>query len=77
MTLETSWVQFLRVPPSGSNQVVEAVQITDQEGRFGFLVDPGEYYIKAEKPGYVFPSTIKEKLTLYGKEIKVYQGETI
>lgn len=32
-------------------------QITDAEGRFGFLVPPGEYYIKISKRGFVEKET--------------------
>lgn len=33
-------------------QQVKETQITDQEGRFGFLVPPGSYYLRAAKSGY-------------------------
>jgi len=34
-----------------------ASSITDQDGRYGFLVPPGVYRIKVEKANYSFPST--------------------
>jgi hypothetical protein len=51
--------------------------ITDLDGRFGFLVEPGVYQISARKTNYVFPS---QKLT--GKERDelhsgLYFGENI
>lgn len=33
-----------------------ASAITDLDGRYGFLVDKGEYYIEASKSNYIFPS---------------------
>ncbi len=49
-------------------------KISDMNGRFGFLVKPGEYYIKAEKTHYKFPSsfTPSEKDELYEN---LYHGE--
>jgi surface protein len=35
-----------------------ASSITDMDGRYGFLVPPGKYRIKAGKGDYTFPSTI-------------------
>ena len=42
-------------------------RVTDEEGRFQFLVRPGEYFLQVTKQGYQFPS----------KEAGVYRGETI
>jgi hypothetical protein len=39
------------------NGVEVASSITDQDGRYGFLVAPGVYRIKVEKANYSFPST--------------------
>lgn len=33
-----------------------ATKVTDNEGRFEFLVRPGQYYLRAIKDGYLFPS---------------------
>lgn len=35
---------------------VVATTVTDLDGRFGFLVPPGRYFISARKDDYVFPS---------------------
>lgn len=39
-------------------------KITDNKGRFGFLVDPGEYSLLVDAYGYNFPSKTQEELTL-------------
>lgn len=33
-------------------KLAKETQTTDREGRFGFLVSPGEYYIRVSRPGY-------------------------
>ena len=35
-------------------------QLTDKDGRFGFLVEPGKYYINVIKANYTFPSHVVE-----------------
>jgi hypothetical protein len=35
-------------------------QLTDKDGRFGFLVQPGKYYINVIKSNYTFPSKVIE-----------------
>jgi hypothetical protein len=46
-----------------------ALHITDQRGRYGFLVGPEKYYLTAEKPKYILP---EEKIEIEGaKEILV------
>ncbi|MBU0636772.1 DUF11 domain-containing protein, partial [Patescibacteria group bacterium] len=51
-------------------------RVTDRKGRFGFLVQIGNYYITITKPNYVFPSqTVKGKVD--GKYQDVYYGENI
>jgi hypothetical protein len=39
-------------------------QITDADGRFGFLVDPGEYFVAVERQGFMFPSKILKSSTI-------------
>jgi len=51
------------------NRILERV-VTDNQGRYGFLVKPGEFYITCSKTGFVFPSKDK-KSTFYEK---IYTG---
>lgn len=45
------------VQTEGNLKTVERVT-TDQEGRYGFLVTPGNYVISVQRTGYVFPTQI-------------------
>lgn len=49
--------------------------ITDIDGRYGFLVDPGAYSITVEKTHYRFPSRILEKRTHDEMYDDLYFGE--
>jgi len=57
------------------NKLVES-QITDAQGRFGFLVDPGEYFVTVTRPGFVFPSHIMQTSAVSQYE-DIYRGDTI
>jgi hypothetical protein len=55
----------------------ENVSITDLDGRYGFLVSPGQYLLTANKTNYIFPSQKlagKTEDNLYGN---LYFGEAI
>jgi len=51
------------------NRLLERA-VTDNQGRYGFLVKPGEFYITCSKAGFVFPAKEK-KSTFYEK---IYTG---
>jgi hypothetical protein len=49
------------------------IAITDTQGRYSFILEPGNYYIKASANGYVFPSDDKPNIVkdkLGGKLLK-------
>jgi hypothetical protein len=54
-----------------------ASAITDLDGRFGFLVEPGVYQIKASKSNYVFPSQKLAGKTSDELYDNLYFGENI
>jgi len=54
----------------GVNKRVIETKVTDREGRFGFIVATGKYYIFVSKEGYAFPS-IKSKQGYKGAEIEI------
>lgn len=50
--------------------------VTDTGGRFGFLIDIGDYYVVAQKPGFVFPSKLITTAVI-SQYHNIYRGETI
>jgi hypothetical protein len=65
---------IVRIFDKKTNRLIET-DVTDRDGRFKFLTDPGIYYLTAAKPGYVdFKSHLmyleKEK-TLVSTNIKL------
>lgn len=50
--------------------------VTDQEGRFNFLVQPGSYYLEVVKEGFHFPSRIVTG-EQDGKYSNLYQGRIL
>jgi hypothetical protein len=49
---------------------IASTQVTDVDGRFSFVIPPGDYYLIATKDGYQFPSQrIKEGY--HGELIKI------
>ncbi len=51
-------------------------QIADGQGRFGFIVDEGSYFITASAPGYVFPSHVLQTDTISQYD-NIYRGDTV
>ncbi|MEI6039866.1 MAG: InlB B-repeat-containing protein [Candidatus Berkelbacteria bacterium] len=54
------------------NRLLETA-VSDGEGRFGFLVRTGKYYLTVQKNGYTFPSVMK----VSGFFDSVYTGEVL
>ena len=55
---------------------LKETQITDDQGRFGFLVDMGQYYVTVSHPGYIYPSRLLT--TAVASEYEhIYRVETI
>lgn len=59
-----------------TNRLVTS-RVTDRNGRYIFLVNEGEYYIKAEKAGYDFPSELLKRAHDDGNFLDLYYGEKI
>jgi hypothetical protein len=55
----------------------EETSITDLDGRYGFLVQPGEYIITANKTNYTFPSKKLAGKTEDALYNSLYFGETL
>ncbi len=56
---------------------VKQSRVTDLQGRFLFMSEPGEYTIEVTKPGFVFPSHVLAGVRSDGKMVDIYHGETI
>ena len=54
-----------------------ASSITDIDGRYGFLVNPGTYTIFVNKSNYAFPTTLLANQTKDELYNDIYNGETI
>lgn len=52
-------------------------RVTDRNGRYIFLVNPGEYYIKVEKLGFDYPSALLKRVHDDGSYSDLYYGEKI
>lgn len=55
------------------NYKLIATHVTDDHGRYGFLVKPGRYYVTVTKFGYLFPVN-RRIVTSYGD---IYKGEPL
>ena len=62
---------------SAVNNKLLATRVTDKNGRYFFLADPGEYRLMAVKPGFIFPSQILAGVKDDGTYMDVYHGEVI
>ncbi len=51
--------------------------VTDKEGRYFFIVQPGKYKLAAVKPGYVFPTVYLKGQKDDAKFVDLYHGEEI
>ena len=59
-----------------TNKVVQS-KVTDGQGHFIFMVDPGKYRLEAQKNNFIFPSNFLAGYKSDGKKTDVYHGETI
>lgn len=69
---------FVRLFKKEDNKLIDT-QLTDELGRYGFLVDPGEYMLLVNAQGYSFPSKREKKKklkkTFYGSLIRIVVTE--
>lgn len=66
---------IIRIFSKEFNKLKET-QITDAEGRFGFLIERGQYFVTAAHAGYTFPSKLLRSASATPYE-NIYLGETI
>jgi 5-hydroxyisourate hydrolase-like protein (transthyretin family) len=63
-----------------SNDKLVATKVTDQNGRFNFLLARGKYYVTVTKAGYIFPPKISklkayQLSTRFGPQSDIYFGQ--
>lgn len=56
---------------------VAQTRVTDRQGRYNFIAPPGNYYIQATKPGFVFPTTYLRDKKEDFKYLDIYHGEML
>lgn len=66
---------------SEENDRLVATKVTDQNGRFSFILQKGKYYIKVNKVGYIFPPKISklkasQLSTRFGPQSDIYFGQS-
>lgn len=67
---------IVRAYDKATNKLIKTT-VSDKDGRYLFILDPGSYYITINKKEYEFPSKyLKEKETDY-KYLDIYHGATI
>lgn len=52
-------------------------KVTDKNGRYNFLIGPGEYYLEVVKPKFIFPSEILRHYDEDRNYVDLYHGQTI
>ncbi len=66
----------IRLYRASTNRLVRTV-VTDKQGRYAFIVEPGEYRIEVTKPGFVFPTKYLTGRKEDAQFLDLYHGETI
>lgn len=67
---------LVRLYSVAENKLIRS-RVTDKEGKYFFLVQPGKYRIIINKSGYEFPSSILSKVKDDAIFLDVYHGEEI
>ncbi len=73
LPIDLAIVRLYRLP---DNKLVNTV-VTDRQGRYVFLAQPGNYRIQVSKPNELFPSVSLKKIRDDGAFLDVYHGELI
>lgn len=69
---------FLLSDQAGGGKKVVEKSVTDREGRYGFLVSPGQYYFSVNRSGYTFPTQILTSATIYrGASFAIENEKTV
>ena len=66
----------VRLYDSASNRLVKST-VTDAQGRYFFVADPGQYRLTVAKNGFVFPSVYLSGVKDDGIYLDVYTGQVV
>ncbi len=66
----------VRLFRTSTNRLVRTI-VTDKQGRYAFLVEPGEYRIEVTKPGFVFPTRYLGNQKEDAQYVDLYHGEQV
>ncbi|WKZ28704.1 MAG: fibronectin type III domain-containing protein [Patescibacteria group bacterium] len=66
----------IRLYRTTTNRLVRTA-VTDKQGRYAFIVEPGEYRLEVTKPGYVFPTKYLTGRKEDAQFLDLYHGESI
>ncbi len=67
---------IVRLIDSATGRVVKS-QVTDKLGRYLFIVEPGDYKLAVQKPGFAFPTSFLGEAKRDGQFLDLYHGESI
>jgi hypothetical protein len=66
----------VRLINNESGRVIQS-KVTDNQGRYAFVINPGTYRIQVLKNNFIFPSELLKDAQNDGKKIDIYHGEAI
>ena len=67
---------IVRLYKKDTDQLIQS-RVTDKQGRYNFLVEPGEYYLTVTKPQHTFPSQYLKDKKQDARYLDLYHGEVI
>ena len=67
---------IVRLYRQGSGQLLQS-RVTDKQGRYSLLVEPGMYYLTVTKPNFIFPSNYLKGRKEDAKFLDLYHGESV
>ncbi len=67
---------IVRLINADTGQMVQS-KVTDKQGRYAFVAEPGKYRLEAQKSNFVFPSLFLANYNIDGRRLDIYHGEII
>ena len=76
ITKEPIDLAIVRLYRTADNRPIRS-QVTDQQGRYSFIVPPGRYYLTVTKPTFTFPTALLKGKYEDVRHLNLYHGEPI